>query len=345
MYGEDDDTVALETRLARMSGKEACLFAPSGTMTNQLAIRSHMKQPPHSIIVDHRAHVHLYEAGGIALFSQATTHGITPANGAYLTAEDVQGALQLGSDIHRAPTRLVSLENTLSGTVFPQAEIERIGKLAHGHGIAMHLDGARLWNVAAKEVEARGLDTTSEDDVSVVMSELLAPFDSASLCLSKGLGAPIASVLVGSKELVARARWFRKAFGGGWRQSGPLAAMADHAITHHFPRLAGTHVLARRLADGLAQAGFDIPAAVDTNMVFFDASPLGLSTDDVVGALAAHSDPISISGNRCVLHHQTSPQTVDDFIEVVEDLARKSKQEMSASGTTEPSRKRVKLGY
>lgn len=363
VYHEDGDTAALEARIAAMCGKEACLFGASGTMTNQLAIRTHMHQPPHSIITDHRAHVHMFEAGGIALFSQATTHGIVPENGVHLTAEDVRGALQLGSNIHIAPTKLVCLENTLSGIVFPQDEVERISDLARDHGIGMHLDGARLWNVAAKEVEARGLDASNAADVTTVLTDLLEPFDTASLCLSKGIGAPIGSAIVGPKDFIERARWFRKAFGGGWRQSGPLAAMADHALTHHFPRLAGTHALARRLANGLEAAGFEIGAPVDTNMVFFDASPLGLTTKDVVDALAAHPDPITISANRCVLHHQTSPQAVDDFIEVVTRLAegvpvdKRSPREAGAvrkgihvltppsDPVPEKPRKRVKLGY
>lgn len=191
VYHEDSTTAALEARIARMAGKEAALFGASGTMTNQLAIRTHMKQPPHSIITDHRAHVHMFEAGGIALFSQATTHGLVPSNGVHLTVEDVEGALQLGSNIHIAPTKLICLENTLSGIVFPQEEVVKIGELAKEHGIAMHLDGARAWQVAAKEVEARGLDATKEEDITTVLSDLLKPFDSASLCLSKGIGAPI----------------------------------------------------------------------------------------------------------------------------------------------------------
>jgi threonine aldolase len=338
VYAEDADVTALEKRIAALAGKEACLFAASGTMTNQLAIRSHLVQPPHAVLVDQRAHVHQYEAGGIALFSQATTHTVTP-KGDHMTVEEVEGALQLGSDVHRAPTRLVCLENTLSGMVFPQAEIVKIADLVRSHGILLHLDGARLWNVAARAVEGRGLGT-GEEDLRAVLSDLLAPFDSASLCLSKGLGAPIGSALVGPKKLVDRARWFRKAFGGGWRQAGSIAAMADHAITHHFPRLAGTHALARRLADGLQAAGYALAAPVDTNMVFFDP-PAGVSVDEVVAALAALPDPITLAGNRCVLHHQTSPEAVGDFIEVARKLAEKA----GASGQAEPDRKRAKLGY
>lgn len=193
VYLEDASTAALEARIAEMAGKEAALFGVSGTMTNQLSIRTHMKQPPHSVITDHRAHVHMMEAGGIAMFSQATTHGLVPSNGVHLTVEDIEPALQLGNNVHFAPTKLICLENTMSGIIFPQEEVEKISALAKQHGIAMHLDGARAWNVAAAEIERRGLDPESEADRTTVLSDLLAPFDSASLCLSKGIGAPIGS--------------------------------------------------------------------------------------------------------------------------------------------------------
>ncbi|KLT38319.1 hypothetical protein CC85DRAFT_253212 [Cutaneotrichosporon oleaginosum] len=343
VYAEDADVCALERRIALLAGKEACLFAASGTMTNQLAIRSHLVQPPHAVLVDARAHVHQYEAGGIALFSQATTHTVSP-RGEHMTAEEVEGALQLGSDVHRAPTRLVCLENTLSGIVFPQAEIVKIAALVHAHGIPLHLDGARVWNVAARAADERGLGT-GEDALRTVLSDLLAPFDSASLCLSKGLGAPIGSALVGPKKLVDRARWFRKAFGGGWRQAGSLAAMADHAITHHFPRLAGTHALARRLAAGLEDAGYTLAAPVDTNMVFFEP-PRGITVDAVGQALAALPDPIAIAGNRCVLHHQTSAAAVDEFVEVARRLVEEAGEVGEGrEGREGPERKRAKLGY
>ncbi|GMK58636.1 hypothetical protein CspeluHIS016_0600780 [Cutaneotrichosporon spelunceum] len=338
VYREDGDVAALEARLAALAGKEACLFAASGTMTNQLAIRSHLVQPPHAVLTDQRAHVHQYEAGGIALFSQATTHTVVP-KGDHLTVEEVAGALELGTDVHRAPTRLVCLENTLGGVVFPQAEIVKIAQLAKSHAIPVHLDGARLWNVAALEIEKRGLGT-GEEDLRTVLTELLAPFDSASLCLSKGLGAPVGSVLVGPKTLIDRARWFRKAFGGGWRQAGGLAVMAGHAVTHHFPRLAGTHALARRLADGLQAAGYALAAPADTNMVFFDP-PDGVTVAELAAALAALPDPITIMGNRCVIHHQTSAAAVDEFIEVARGLAEKA----GVTGPAEPQAKRAKLGY
>lgn len=192
VYGEDPTTVELEQRMARLTGKEAALFASSGTMTNQLGIRAHLQGPPHSIICDHRAHIHLWEAGGIALFNQATTHALVP-RGQFLTAKEVEKNLHLGNDHHIAPTRLICLENTMNGVIYPQCDIAEIGSLARQHDIPMHLDGARIWNVAAAEVEARGLNPSKEDDIRAAMAELLAPFDTASICLSKGIGAPIGS--------------------------------------------------------------------------------------------------------------------------------------------------------
>jgi threonine aldolase len=321
VYKEDASTAALEARIAKMAGKEAALFGASGTMTNQLAIRTHLKQPPHSVITDHRAHVHKMEAGGIALFSQATTHGLVPANGVHLTLEDIEPALQLGEDIHIAPTKLICLENTLSGMIFPQDEIARIADVAKRNDIAMHLDGARAWQVAAAEIQRRGLDPASEADRTTVLSDLLAPFDTASLCLSKGVGAPVGSAIVGSKEFIARARWFWKMFGGGWRQSGLLASMADYALTNFFPRLGYTHALAQRLAVGLEDTGCVLLAPVDTNMVFFDPSPIGYTIAEVCAALAALDEPISLSANRCVIHHQTSIEAVDDFVAEITRLA------------------------
>ncbi|GFZ43091.1 low-specificity L-threonine aldolase [Saitozyma sp. JCM 24511] len=350
VYMEDDATSSLERRIAKLAGKEAALFAVSGTMTNQLSIRTHMKQPPHSIITDHRAHVHKMEAGGIAMFTQATTHQLVPSNGIHLTLEDIEPALVLGTNIHYAPTKLICLENTLSGMIFPQDEVVRIGELARKNGIGMHLDGARIWNVAAAEIERRGLDARKEEDLETVyvatllltahndaladvssLTDLLEPFDSASLCLSKGIGAPIGSAIVGTKEFIDRARWFRKAFGGGIRQSGGIAAAADYAITHHFPRLAGTHALARRLQEGLKELGCDILAPVETNMVFFDPAPIGLTLDSVMARLKALPEPILVMRERLVVHHQSSPQAVEDFIAVVAEM----KKEREAGGHPE----------
>lgn len=190
---EDATTTALEQRLAAMSGKEAALFCASSTMSNQLAIRSLLEGPPHSIVSDVRSHTFVNEAGGAALFSQATTYSARPSNKLYLTAEDVEDVLVVGSNVHTAPTRLITLENTINGIIHPQDEIIRIGELASQHDIPMHLDGARIWNTAAVEIEKRGLDAWNEAVKTEVLSALLGPFATTSLCLSKGLGAPIGS--------------------------------------------------------------------------------------------------------------------------------------------------------
>ncbi|KIR67650.1 threonine aldolase [Cryptococcus bacillisporus CA1873] len=343
VYGEDPSTAALEKRIAKLTGKEAAMFAVSGTMTNQLAIRTHMKQPPHSVITDWRAHVHKMEAGGIAMFSQATTHQIVPENGLHLTVVDIEPALQLGTNIHIAPTKLICLENTLSGMIFPQEEIVKIGEMARKHDIGMHLDGARIWNVAADVIAKRGLNPNKEEDLQTVLTELIAPFDSASLCLSKGLGAPIGSALVGTKEFIDRAKWFRKAFGGGIRQAGGIAASADYAITHHFPRLVKTHELASRLEHGLRELGCDILAPVDTNMVFFQPKPIGLPLDAVMARLAALPDPIIIGRERCVVHHQICPQAIEDFIGCIAEMKKEKEENGECKVTTVGQEEKDKL--
>jgi threonine aldolase len=187
---EDPDTAAFEARVARLAGKEAGLLCASATGSNQLAVRSLLAQPPHSIVVDGRAHHFLNEAGGAALFSQATTHTAKPANGLYLTAEDVEPVLQLGDDVHMAPTRLIVLENTMDGVIVPNEVGWAVRGLADAHGIRMHLDGARAWNAAAAALDEAGKEAT-EENLGEALGAVCAPFDTVSLCLSKSIGAPL----------------------------------------------------------------------------------------------------------------------------------------------------------
>ncbi|KZT61084.1 hypothetical protein CALCODRAFT_59273 [Calocera cornea HHB12733] len=320
VYKADQCTLALEAHVARITGKAAGLFCASGTMTNQLAIRTHLLSPPHSVLCDARAHVHRNEAGGIAHHSQATTLPVIPENGHHLTLKDVKSAAILSEDIHGAPTRLISLENTLNGTIFPQDEIVAISEFAQSVGIKMHLDGARIWNVAA--------------ETGTSMQVLCDPFDSVSLCLSKGIGAPIGSILVGSQEFIARARWFRKMFGGGWRQSGYLAAAAAYALTHNFPLLAGTHALARKLEAGLRDAGVRIMSS-ETNMVFFDAPSVGIAYDELTERAASLAEPLYVGGSRLVIHYQTAEKAVDDLIDLVRVMAGEKRKEGFVPGQTE----------
>ncbi|KAG5639304.1 hypothetical protein H0H81_004506 [Sphagnurus paluster] len=335
----DPSTIALESHMAQLTGKEAALFMTSGTASNQLALRTHLKQPPYTVLCDHRAHIHKYEAGGTAFHSGAAVTPVIPSNGAYdvlpfrfrsitdihlilghhLTLEDVEPNVILGSDIHFAPTEVISLENTLNGTIFPQEDIIAISKYAHSHGIKMHLDGARIWHVAV--------------ETQTPIKELCDPFDTISLCFSKGLGAPVGSCLVGPKDFIAKARWFRKLFGGGMRQTGFLAASAAYALTHNFPQLERVHALAKRLEAGLESIGVDITSRAETCMVFYDPAPIGVTYDEIIERGSALPEPLFLGGSRLVVHFQTSEAAVNDFLAVVGDLAAEKK----AAGFIKPT--------
>ncbi|KAH8100542.1 pyridoxal phosphate-dependent transferase [Cristinia sonorae] len=303
--------IALEAHMAKLTGKEAALFVPSGTMSNQLALRTHLKQPPYAVLCDHRSHIHQYEAGGTAFHSGATTITVIPSNGHHLTLADVQSHIVLGDNIHTAPVEVVSLENTLNGTIIPQEEVIAISDYVHSQGLKMHLDGARLWHVAS--------------ETGTPISELCAPFDTVSLCFSKGLGAPIGSCLVGPKDFIKRARWFRKLFGGGMRQTGFLAASAAYALTYNFPRLAAVHQLTKRLENGLKNIGINITSPAETCMVFFDPAPIGVTYSEIIERCDALPNPIQLGGSRLVVHIQTSEEMVDDFLDLLRTLADEKK--------------------
>ncbi|KIJ68726.1 hypothetical protein HYDPIDRAFT_24979 [Hydnomerulius pinastri MD-312] len=305
VYAEPS-TSALEAHIAKLAGKEAALFVTSGTMGNQLAIRTHLHQPPFSVVSDVRAHVNKYEAGGAAFHSGAHSITLTPSNGRHLTLKDIEPTVVFGSDIHSAPTRLICLENTLNGTIFPQSDIIEISEFAHSNDIPMHLDGARLWHVAAETMTP--------------ISDLCAPFDSVSLCFSKGLGAPVGTCLVGPKAFIDKARWFRKSFGGGMRQTGILAGSVAYALTHNFPQLPRVHKLAKRLQDGLEERGVDILSPAETCMVFYDPSSIGVEYWEVVERAAALPNPIHLTGSRLVVHIQTSEEAVNDFLALIDKL-------------------------
>ncbi|KAI0085621.1 pyridoxal phosphate-dependent transferase [Irpex rosettiformis] len=302
----EPSTAALEAHMAKLTGKEAALFIPSGTMSNQLALRTHLKQPPYSVLCDHRAHINNYEAGGTAFHSGAHTLPVIPSNGHHITLEEIEQNITLGDDIHGAKTEVIALENTLNGTIFPQGEIIRISEFAHQNNVKLHLDGARIWHVAA--------------ETATPLKTLCDPFDSVSLCFSKGLGAPIGSCLVGSTEFIRKARWFRKLFGGGMRQTGILAASAAYALTYNFPQLARVHDLTKRLEAGLRELGVKILSA-ETCMVFFDATPLGISYLELVTRAAELPSPIRLGGSRLVVHIQTSPKAAEDLVDLIRVLA------------------------
>jgi threonine aldolase len=257
VLGDDPTVKALESRTAALLGKDAALFVPSGTMANQLAIRSHT-EPGDEILVEANAHLYYYEGGGPAALSGVMCRCINGQRGIF-TGADVEAALR-PADPHFPRTRLVCLENTHNrggGKIWSTGQISEVATVARKHGLQLHLDGARLWNAS---VAAR-----------IPERDYAAYFDTVSVCFSKGLGAPVGSALAGPKAFIERARRFRKMFGGGMRQAGIIAAGALFALANHRARLAEDHANAKALASGLAAVkGLEAtPAEVETNMVRF----------------------------------------------------------------------------
>ncbi|ORX90833.1 hypothetical protein K493DRAFT_325764 [Basidiobolus meristosporus CBS 931.73] len=313
VFGEDRCVTGFESRVARLAGHEAALFCTSGTLTNQLGLRTHLRDPPQSVLCDSRAHVYVYEAGGISFHSQASVTPVVASNGVHLTSEEVLENL-IGEDVHNAPTKVVSLENTCNGMIFPLDEIKKIRALTKERGIKLHLDGARLWNASVAE--------------NIPISEYGAQFDSMSLCFSKGLGAPIGSVLVGDTMFIRKARHFRKLFGGGWRQAGMLAAAGEYCLDEHLPRLGLDHRRARGLAERLARLGFQLVYPVHTNMVFFSSESVGVPMGDIIEALEQNHVRIMDYGKnraRVVFHHQVPDEAVTRIADVLERMVRSGK--------------------
>jgi len=258
VFGEDPTVNHLQEKVASLLGKEAALFVPSGTMGNQLCIKA-QTSPGDEVICEHGAHFLHYEGGALGLLSGAQPRPLAGANG-ILAAEQIEDAIR-PSIYYYPKTRLIALENThnlAGGVVYPIAEIRRIHETATRHDLKMHLDGARLWNASI----ASGIPP----------HEYCRYFDSVSVCLSKGLGAPVGSVVAGSAGFIAHARRLRKIFGGGMRQAGILAAAGIYALDHHLERLADDHANARLLAEKLSTIdGVRINLeTVQTNIVIMD---------------------------------------------------------------------------
>lgn len=260
VFGEDPTVIRLQEQLADLLGKEAALFVPSGTMGNQLALKV-LTRPGDEVILERSSHIFNYETGAPGVISGVQLHVIDGRRG-IIRGADVERAIRPGN-YWDAPSRLVCLENTLNkagGIVYPLDAIQDVARAAGKHGLRLHLDGARLWNASA----ASGVSERA----------YAAPFDTVSVCLSKGLGAPIGSVLAGSDELITAARHYRKMLGGGMRQVGILAAAGLYALEFERPRLAEDHATARRLAEGIAEfSAFSIDLdGVQTNIVMFDVA-------------------------------------------------------------------------
>ncbi|KAF3058945.1 Alanine racemase TOXG [Daldinia childiae] len=313
VFQEDPTTIDLEAHVASLTGKEAGLFVLSGTMGNQIALRTLLTQPPHGVLTDHRSHIIQYEAGGVASLSGAMIKAVVPSNGNYLTLEDVQSNVTLGDEVHSCPTRVISLENSLAGLVTPLDEVRRISEFAREHGILMHCDGARLWEVVASG--------------SGSLQDFCQYFDTVSLCFSKGLGAPIGSIIVGSKPLIKHARWVRKALGGGLRQSGVVTAAARVAVDVTFGKgpngegglLQDTHATAKRVEKMWADLGGKVDVPVQTNMVWLDLKSLNTTPSRFVEL--GQQASLKLNGNRIIIHYQVGEEALQRLANVFEKIA------------------------
>ena len=259
VYGEDPTVNRLEALAASRLGKEAAIFVCSGTQSNLLALLSHCERGD-EYIVGQQGHTYKYEGGGAAVLGSIQPQPLDYESDGSLDLARVESAIK-PDDPHFARTRLLCLENTQAGKVLPLEYLKRAQEFTRAHGLGLHLDGARVFNAAVH--------------LKVPVTEISRYFDSVSVCLSKGLGAPVGSVLCGSKELIMKARRWRKVVGGGMRQAGMLAAAGIHALENHVERLARDHETARALAQALSQIeGVMVaPGGAQTNMVYINVEP------------------------------------------------------------------------
>jgi threonine aldolase len=306
VYGEDPSVNRLQELAAELVGKEAALFVPSGSMANQAALRA-LTQSGDLVLAGADAHVLKFEGGAAAALSglQIQTIGA----GGFFDGGDVRAAVT-PDESHHPRTRAVCVENTHNvsgGRVFPLDQLKDAAASARSLGLALHLDGARLWNaVVASDVPAP------------VWAE---PFDTVAFCFSKGLGAPVGSVVCGDAKTIRAVHRARKLLGGGMRQAGILAAAASHALEHHIPRLAEDHAHARRFATGLAELGFRVDTSPETNMVLFEVDDPG-AFHRATRERGLWIDPIAPGRFRAVTHLDVSSDDIDVALETIGEVAR-----------------------
>lgn len=309
VFHEDPTVHALEARAAELTGKDAALFVPSGTMANLIACKLHT-QPGDEVIVERTSHLYRYEAAGFAAYAGVSVALVDGERG-LLSPEQVDGAMRL-DDVHQARSRLLWLENTHNaggGSCWPLDRLAAVVAAGRAHGLAVHLDGARVWNACVAQ--------------GVPLAAIAAHVDALSFCFSKGLGCPVGSVLIGERAFVADARRVRKQLGGGMRQAGILAAAALHALDHHVERLAEDHANARLLADGLdGIAGLRVRRPVETNIVLLDTSAARLGPMEVVGMLigaGVRCLPMNATTVRLVTHLDVSRADVEHAVRVARE--------------------------
>lgn len=309
VFGEDPSVNKLEAMATEMFGMEAAIFCPTGTMTNQIAIKCHT-QPGDEVICEKMSHVYIYEGGGIAFNSGSQVKPLSGDRGR-INAEQILESIN-PDDVHRANTSLVSLENTTNrggGSCYDFSEIQRIKEVCLSNNLKLHLDGARLFNaiVSCKQ--------TAKQYGEV--------FDSISICLSKGLGTPIGSVLLGNQEFIKKSRRVRKVLGGGMRQAGFMAAAGIFALEHNIERLETDHINAKRVAEALLKKDFvGKMLPVETNIIIFDVkepyTAHSLTTEFEKYDIKVH--PISSTQIRMVFHLDVSEQMVKETIEAINTI-------------------------
>lgn len=310
VLGDDPTVSRLESKVAEILGKEAAVFMPSGTMTNQVAIRLHT-EPGDEIVLEGLSHTYFYEAGGPAGLSGVMCQLIQGQRGLF-SADQLKDVLR-PPGLHFPPTKLLVVENTHNkggGTIWPLEQIESVARVARDAGLRLHLDGARLWNATA----ATGI---AEKDYAQF-------FDTISVCFSKGLGAPIGSALAGSTEMIGRARRFRKMFGGGMRQVGIIAAAALFGLENNRQRLKTDHANARRLAEGLdGLKGIEIePEAVQTNILFFNTIA---PADELIAKMKDKNILMLALGTnriRAVTNLMVTEEMIEEAIETITSFCR-----------------------
>jgi threonine aldolase len=306
VYGEDPTINALQAEVAALFGHEAALFAPTGSMANQIAIQL-VVPPAEELLCDADAHVVTYEVGAAAAIGGVSSR-TWPARGADIDPDEVAGLIR-PEGYHAVPTRAIAVEQTHNrggGGVIPLATLQRLREVADFAGVALHCDGARIWHAHVA------------DQVPLVTYGRL--FDTLSVCLSKGLGAPVGSLVIGSAEKIDKARWIRKRMGGGMRQAGVLAAAGQYALRHHIARLADDHARAARLAAALAPFGVVDAGAVRTNIVPLDLTKAAVDAPALGAAAKAKGVLVSVMGPRIVrlvTHLDLDDAGVDQAIEVL----------------------------
>ncbi|CAB3717567.1 low-specificity L-threonine aldolase [Achromobacter piechaudii] len=305
VMGDDPTVIRLQAAVAERAGKEAGLFFPSGTQSNLAGLMAHCARGD-EYLVGQLAHTYKYEGGGAAVLGSIQPQPIEHAPDGSLPLEKLAAAVKPQGDPHFARTRLLALENTFHGKLIPAAYIQAATDWARQQGLATHLDGARVFNAAVASGKP--------------LADMCQPFDSVSICFSKGLGAPVGSVLVGSQELIGRAHRWRKMLGGGLRQAGVLAAACLYALDHHVERLAEDHENARALAEGLRGIAGVKVLSQDTNMLFVEFEPA--RCDSLTAALGEEGILMrAVYGGptRLVTHLDIS---ADDVQRIVQAVAR-----------------------